>query len=324
MRRLGPHQRLALAAIMFVSACAAGPAPSQVVPREAPEPQPANASTVTAAPSSTQRPAPECDATASLRPGPLPPAGQMPAGSTMERILQRGRLIAGVDQNSYLMGFRNSFTGEIEGFDVDVARQIAKAIFGDEKKVQFKVVTSAERIPVLRSGEVDVVVRTMTITCDRREEVDFSSVYYQAGQRVLVRRNSGITGVDGLADKRVCVASGSTSLNNVVNRVKTTISVPNWTDCLVMLQQGQTDAISTDDTILAGLAAQDPYTEVVGSRFTEEPYGVGIPKGQEDLVRFVNGVLERMRGDGTWGAIYRRWLSTLGPAPAPPVARYRD
>jgi polar amino acid transport system substrate-binding protein len=308
----------------LLSACSAGPAPSEVVPRTAPAPQPAGASTVTAAPSSTAGPAPACDATASLRPGPLPPAGQMPAGSTMERILKRGRLIAGVDQNSYLMGFRNSFTGEIEGFDVDVARQIAKAVFGDEKKIQFKVVTSAERIGVLQRGEVDVVVRTMTITCDRLKEVDFSQVYYQAGQRVLVRRNSGITGVESLQEKRVCVASGSTSLNNVVNRVKTTVSVPNWTDCLVMLQQGQTDAISTDDTILAGLAAQDPYTEVVGSRFTEEPYGVGIHKGQDDLVRFVNGVLERMRADGSWSAIYSRWLGRLGPAPAPPVARYRD
>jgi polar amino acid transport system substrate-binding protein len=317
-------RRLALAALMFVSACSAGPAPSDIVPRDAPEPQPAGASTVTAAPSSTAGPAPACDPTASLRPGALPPAGQMPAGSNMERILKRGRLIAGVDQNSYLMGFRNSFTGEIEGFDVDVARQIAKAIFGDEKKVQFKIVTSAERIPMLKSGEVDVVVRTMTITCERLKDVDFSQVYYQAGQRVLARRNSGITGVDSLTDKKVCVASGSTSLGNVVNRVKTTVSVPNWTDCLVMLQQGQADAISTDDTILAGLAAQDPYTEVVGARFTEEPYGVGVPKGQEDLVRFVNGVLERMRGDGSWSAIYARWLNTLGPAPAPPVARYRD
>lgn len=317
-------RRLTLAVLMFVSACSAGPAPSEVVPRDAPAPQPANASTVTAAPSSSAGPAQSCDPTASLRPGELPAAGQMPAGSNMERIFKRGRLIAGVDQNSYLMGFRNSFTGEIEGFDVDFARQIAKAVFGDEKKVQFKIVTSAERIPMLKSGEVDIVVRTMTITCDRLKDVDFSQVYYQAGQRVLVRRNSGITGVDSLKDKKVCVASGSTSLGNVVNRVKTTVSVPNWTDCLVMLQQGQTDAISTDDTILAGLAAQDPYTEVVGSRFTEEPYGVGVPKGQEDLVRFVNGVLERMRDDGSWSAIYARWLNTLGPAPVPPVARYRD
>ena len=317
-------RRLALAALMLLGACSAGPPPSEVVPRSAVAPQPANASTVSAAPSSSANPPPSCDATASLRPGALPAAGQMPSGSTMAKIAQRGRLIAGVDQNSYLMGFRNSFTGEIEGFDVDVARQIAKAVFGDEKKVQFKVVTAAERIPMLQSGAVDVVVRTMTITCDRLKDVDFSQVYYQAGQRVLVRRNSGITGVEGLADKRVCVASGSTSLGNVVNRAKTTVSVPNWTDCLVMLQQGQADAISTDDTILAGLAAQDPYTEVVGSRFTDESYGVGVPKGQEDLVRFVNGVLERMRADGTWGGIYRRWLTPLGPAPTPPVARYRD
>ncbi|SDJ22841.1 amino acid ABC transporter substrate-binding protein, PAAT family [Lentzea albidocapillata subsp. violacea] len=316
-------RRLALAAVLLLGACSAGPAPSEVVPRSAAAPQPANASTVSAAPSSSAAP-PACDATASLRPGPLPQAGQMPAGSTMATIAQRGRLIAGVDQNSYLMGFRNSFTGEIEGFDVDVARQIAKAIFGDEKKVQFRVVTAAERIPMLQSGAVDVVVRTMTITCERLRDVDFSQVYYQAGQRVLVRRNSGIAGVEGLADKRVCVASGSTSLGNVVNRAKTTVSVPNWTDCLVMLQQGQTDAISTDDTILAGLAAQDPYTEVVGARFTDESYGVGVPKGQEDLVRFVNGVLERMRADGTWSAIYGRWLTPLGPAPTPPVARYRD
>ncbi|MCG8927495.1 glutamate ABC transporter substrate-binding protein [Lentzea sp. DG1S-22] len=317
-------RRLALAAVLLLGACSAGPAPSEVVPRSAPVPQPAGASTVSAAPSSPGAAAPACDATASLRPGPLPPAGQMPGGSAMARIQQRGRLIAGVDQNSYLMGFRNSFTGEIEGFDVDVARQIAKAVFGDEKKVQFKVVTAAERIPVLKSGEVDVVVRTMTITCERLRDVDFSQVYYQAGQRVLVRRNSGITGVDGLKDKSVCVASGSTSLGNVVNRARTTVSVPNWTDCLVMLQQGQTDAISTDDTILAGLAAQDPYTEVVGARFTDESYGVGIPKGQEDLVRFVNGVLERMRADGTWNGMYRRWLTTLGPAPTPPAGRYRD
>ncbi|WP_086664317.1 glutamate ABC transporter substrate-binding protein [Lentzea kentuckyensis] len=317
-------RRLTLVVLLFASACSAGPAPSEIVPGNAPAPQPAAASTVTAAPSSSVGPAPSCDATASLRPGALPAAGQMPAGSTMERILKRGRLIAGVDQNSYLMGFRNSFTGEIEGFDVDVARQIAKAIFGDEKKVQFKIVTSAERIPMLKSGQVDVVVRTMTITCERLKDVDFSQVYYQAGQRVLVRRSSGITGVDSLKDKRVCVASGSTSLGNVVNRAKTTVSVPNWTDCLVMLQQGQTDAISTDDTILAGLAAQDPYTEVVGARFTEEPYGVGVPKGQDDLVRFVNGVLEQMRADGTWSGIYGRWLNTLGPAPAPPAGRYRD
>ena len=172
------------------------------------------------------------------------------------------------------------------------------------------------------AAKYDVVVRTMTITCERLADVDFSSVYYQAGQRVLARRNSGITGVDSLKDKKVCVASGSTSLGNVVNRVKTTVSVPNWTDCLVMLQQGQTDAISTDDTILAGLAAQDPYTEIVGARFSREPYGMAINRAHPELVAFVNGVLARLRANGTWSRLNDRWLGEL--AQRPPAARYRD
>ncbi|GLZ28267.1 putative glutamine-binding protein GlnH [Lentzea sp. NBRC 105346] len=316
--------RLVLLALLL-TACSVGPTePAKITPRAAPPPLPPQASELSEAPTSAPNSAPNCDATASLRPGPLPEPGQMPDGSTMAKIQARGRLIAGVDQNTYLMGFRNSFTGEIEGFDVELARRLAQAIFNDPAKVQFKIVTSAGRIPALKSGDVDVVVRTMTITCQRLAEVDFSAVYYQAGQRVLVRRNSGISGVEALQGKKVCATAGSTSLANVASKGTKPVSVPNWTDCLVMLQQGQVDAISTDDTILAGLAAQDPYTEVVGGRFTEEPYGIGVPKGQEDLVRFVNGVLEQMRADGTWVALYRRWLGQLGPAPTPPVARYRD
>ena len=97
-----------------------------------------------------------------------------------------------------------------------------------------------------------------------------------------------------------------------------------WTDCLVMLQQGQVDAISTDDAVLAGLAAQDPNVEVVGPSMGVEPYGVGIKKENSDLVRFVNGVLEQMRDDGTWERLYDARLRSLGPSPGPPTARYED
>ncbi|MFD1152684.1 glutamate ABC transporter substrate-binding protein, partial [Saccharothrix hoggarensis] len=265
-----------------------------------------------------------CDPTASLRPvGPLPPAGQMPAGTTMARVQARGRLIAGVDQNTYLMGFRNPFSGELEGFDVDMAREVARAILGDPAAIQFKVLTSEERIPALERGDVDIVVRTMTVTCDRWQKVNFSTVYYHAGQRVLVPSNSDVTGIDALGGKRVCATKGSSSLVNVANAPSgpIAVSVPNWTDCLVMLQQGQVDAISTDDTILAGFAAQDPYTKVVGPQFTAEPYGMAFRKPDEDFVRFVNALLERLRADGTWASIHRRWL---GAPPAPPAAVYRD
>ncbi len=102
------------------------------------------------------------------------------------------------------------------------------------------------------------------------------------------------------------------------------MTVPMWSDCLVMLQQNQVDAISTDDTLLLGLATQDPHSRIVGPNMGDERYGIGVAQGNEDLVRFVNGTLERIRRDGTWEKIYDRWLSELGPPPGPPPATYRD
>lgn len=273
----------------------------------------------------------DCNATASFRPdGPPPSPGDMPAGSTMAEIVRNGRLVVGVDQNSYLMGFRNSFTNELEGFDIDVAREIAKAVFGGDddqvdKHIQFRVVTSAGREPALQEGLVDIVVRSMTINCDRWENIDFSAVYYQAGQRLLVQSDAGIDSVADLGGRRACATDGSTSLKNVVAEQPDVVpvAVPDWTDCLVMLQQGQVDAVTTDDTLLAGMAAQDPYLRVVGPKFSAEPYGVGVAKGSEDLVRFVNAVLDRMRSDGTWNRIHQKWLrDALGETAEPPTARY--
>jgi polar amino acid transport system substrate-binding protein len=210
-----------------------------------------------------------------------------------------------------------------------MAREIAKAIFGDPNMIQFKVQTSAQRIPSLQNDEVDLVVQTMTINCERRNDVEFSSVYYVAGQRVLVKKNSGYTGLESLGGKKVCAAKDSTSLANIVNADVTPkpvgMQVAGWTDCLVLLQQNQTEAVSTDDTILAGLRDQDPFTEMVGERFTEEPYGMAMQKNQTDFVRFVNSVLEQLRANGQWLTLYNRWVADLvGPTAGPPAAVYRD
>jgi polar amino acid transport system substrate-binding protein len=248
----------------------------------------------------------------------------------MAEIVARGKLVVGVDQNTLQFGFRDPRTGEIGGFDVDMARQVAKALFGDENAIQLRVLTSSQRIPALTSGEVDLVVQTMTITCERLEDVAFSSVYYLAGQQILVKKDSGYDGIDALADKVVCAAEGSTSLANIVNAdvdpKPVGMQVAGWTDCLVMLQQNQVDAVSTDNTILAGLAAQDPTTHVLPERISDEPYGMAMPRGQDDFVRFVNAVLEQLRTDGTWARIYGDWVAGLLPGvPAvPPAARYRD
>ncbi|MQA26751.1 MAG: transporter substrate-binding domain-containing protein, partial [Micromonosporaceae bacterium] len=265
------------------------------------------------------------DARRSLRPrGSLPKPGRMPADSTMKRIQGDGRLVVGVDQNTYLFGFRDPASGQIAGFDPDIAREIARAIFGDPQKIKFRAMSSSERIPALRNGEVDIVVRTMTITCERWEEVGFSTEYYTAGQRVLVASDSKVKSVDDLVGKKVCAVGGTTSIQEIGRRKAKPVAVRNWTDCLVLLQQHQVAAVSTDDVILAGLAAQDPQTKVVGDAFTDEPYGIAAASDATDLIQFLNAVLERMRRDGTWSAIYGRWLaSTLGDG-SPPPARYRS
>jgi polar amino acid transport system substrate-binding protein len=260
----------------------------------------------------------------SLRPsGSLPGPRKMPSGSTMRKIQERGRLVVGVDQNTYLFGFRDPATGEISGFDADIARQMAKAIFGDPDKIRFRAMTSAERIPAIQRGDVDLVVRTMTMNCERWKDVAFSTEYYTAGQRVLVPSDSTVDSIDDLAGKKVCAVAETTSIAEVARRKAKPVSVGNWTDCLVLLQQNRVAAVSTDDAILAGLAAQDPSTKVVGDRFTGEPYGIAMSKNTPDLTRFVNGVLARMRSDGTWDKIYQHWLApTLGDSSAP-RARYR-
>jgi polar amino acid transport system substrate-binding protein len=250
----------------------------------------------------------------------------MPAGTTMARIAQRGRIIVGADQNAYLLGYRDPATGQLNGFDIEVARQLAKAIFGTPDAIQFRGLNAADRIPAIQNGDVDVVVRSMTITCDRLQQVAFSTEYLTAAQRVLVNRGSGVRGMDDLGGKKVCAARGSTNIPVIQQAAAHPVAVAadNVSDCMVLLQQGQIDAVSTDDSILVGLAAQDPNTEVVGAPLTSNPVGIAMPKAATDLVRFVNAVLDRIRADGTWTAIYQRWFGALGPPPPPPAPRYLD
>jgi polar amino acid transport system substrate-binding protein len=241
----------------------------------------------------------------------------------MAKIRARGFLIAGVDQSTFHFGYLNPLDGKIEGFDIDIVRAIAAAIFGNPKKVEFRAISDAQRIPDVQSGAVDIVAHTTTITCDRLKQVDFSTVYFDAGQRVLVQANSPVTSIAGLGGKKVCATTGSTSIANIKATPShpIAVAVPYWTDCLVLLQQGDVAAISTDDSILAGLAAQDPQTKVVGPRFSSEPYGLAISQQHPDFVRFVNAVLQQLRTDGQWAASYAHWIGT--PAPPPPPAHYR-
>ncbi|MCG8919834.1 glutamate ABC transporter substrate-binding protein [Actinokineospora sp. PR83] len=318
---------LAVAVALAVTACGGGAVPvDRVDVRSVERPQPVGVEVNPPTSTGATAAVPPCDPTASLRPAGKPTPGLMPPGTTMRAIQDRGRLIAGVDQNTFLFGFRDPTSNALIGFDIDRVREIAAAIFGDPDRVQFKVITSAERVDALKRGDVDIVVRTMTATCARWADINFSAIYYTAGQRVLVEKSSPITAVDQLGGKRVCAAKGSTSITKLRDSPAPPdlLAVDNWSDCLVLLQQGQVTAVSTDDTILVGMAAQDPNVKMVGPRFTEEPYGIGIPKQSEDMVRFVNAVLEDSIRTGSWAASHNRWLDRADQPANPPVARYRD
>ena len=327
--RVGSRRIVApLAVVLLVVGLLAGcslfsydPTPLPTKPTAA---QPSSQPTATN-PSTT--PAPCTDALASYEPqGDLPKPGDMPDGSTMRKIQSRGRLIAGVSADTYLLGSRNPLTGQIEGFDIDMVKAVAKAIFGNENAYQLKVITAAQRIPALQNGDVDMVARNMTINCDRWKQIAFSTEYYRSGQKVMVRKGSKATSITDLAGQRVCAPKGTSSMDNLIKLAPKAIAVgaDNHTGCLVLFQQGAVAAITGDDTVLAGLAAQDPYAVVPDQKaFTAEPYGLGFSSRSVDLVRFVNARLAQMRSDGEWTAIYNRWLrAPLGPAPEPPKAVY--
>ncbi|WP_254389270.1 glutamate ABC transporter substrate-binding protein [Streptomyces sp. AC550_RSS872] len=252
------------------------------------------------------------------------------------------RLIVGVDTNSYRWGYLdpNNASGELEGFDIDLVHRIAEDILGDRDAVQFKAIPTSRRIEAIQKGEVDMVVRTMTINCSRIKEVAFSAPYFVTGQQILAPKISAITGYDkSLAGKKVCSAQGSTAYDNLEEGRKNgdlpastdiRTTVPNQLDCLVKLQLGQVDAVVTDGALAASQAAQDPAVELKGGLFTDEYYGVAMKQGSDDLVRQVNRTLENYIEDGGWKASYEKWLHPTmdqgdkeSASATPPEARYK-
>jgi polar amino acid transport system substrate-binding protein len=305
---------LAAAIALSLAACSTSHTPPQAAAGSTP-------TTIT----SPSPPAATCaNPTASFAPSatPLVP-GVFPSGSYMAKIRVRGYLVAAVSADTLLFGFRNPISGKLEGFDIDMVRAVANEIFGNPDKISYKVVTYAQRIPALQSGAADIVADVMTINCDRWKQIDFSSEYFHAGQKVLVSKDSNAQGISDLNGKKVCAAKGSTNIDNLNKNYKKVIAVPvdDISDCMVLFQQGTVDAVTGDDTVLAGFVAQDPYAKIVGPEFTNEPYGLGIAKTHTDFVQYVNAIIEQMRVDGTWTRMYRTWIPTR-PIPPPPQPMY--
>ncbi|MFB9314172.1 glutamate ABC transporter substrate-binding protein [Nocardioides plantarum] len=277
-------------------------------------PRPDDAATTSTSPPTTT----PCDNDGTQLRSYAPDSGPV-GGDAVQAIKARGRLVAGVAADALLLGARNPARNRIEGFDIDMVYAIAGEIFGETdraaldraNRVELKVITAAQRIPFLQDGTVDIVARNFTVTCTRWQDIAFSEVYYQAGQKLLVGLDSGIDGVDDLADERICAPAGTTTVDNLADVAPdaTIVTAPNISACMILFQNGDADGVSSDDTVLAGLAAQDPYAEVLDTApLSKEPYGIGVGQDNVDLVRLVNQVLEDMRRDGRWRASYDTWL----------------
>jgi glutamate transport system substrate-binding protein len=250
-------------------------------------------------------------------------------GSTMAAIVEAGELRVGTKIDQPGFGLANT-AGDPEGFDVEMAKLIAAKMGLSEDQITFTETVSANREPFLQNGQVDMVVATYTINDTRKQVVDFAGPYYEAGQDIMVAAGNpeGIEGPDDLAGKSVCSVEGSTPAENIRTNYPEAelVLYDAYSKCADDLRNGNVDAVTTDNVILTGFVAGDPEAfELVGNPFTKEPYGIGVPKGQDDFRDFINDVLEESFEDGTWA---EAWDETAGSitdteAPEPPkVDRY--
>jgi putative glutamine transport system substrate-binding protein len=241
--------------------------------------------------------------------GSINPEGE--ASKAIEAIKKRGKLVVGVKYDTNLFGLKDPGTGEVNGFDIDIAKAIAKSILGDETKVELKEVTSKTRIPMLNNGDIDAIVATMTITEDRKKEVDFTDVYFNAGQSLLVKKGSQIKTIADLTKGvKVIGVKGSTSVKNIAEKAPgvTVLQFENYQDAFTALKAGQGDALTTDNAILYGMTKQDPNYVMVGGNFTDEPYGIAVKKGETVFAKTINELLAAMKTSGEYDKIYEKWL----------------
>ena len=221
----------------------------------------------------------------------------------------------GVKADTKLFGLMDVKDNTIKGFDADIARALTKRVLGKDATAKFVQVTSQTRIPLLKNGNIDAIIATMTITPEREKQVDFTDSYFDAGQSLLVKKGSSIKSVKDL-NKTGTKVLGVTGANSVENIKKVApkakvLELSDYAQAMTALKSGQGVALTTDNGILYGMAAQNPGYEVVGGTFTKEPYGIAVNKGQTPLKKELNKALKEIEADGTYNRILKKWFGNV-------------
>ncbi len=229
----------------------------------------------------------------------------------LDSIQQRGKLVVGVSSDIVPFGYKNQ-NNEYEGFEIDLAKQIAKLLLYDESKIEFVSVEPSNRIMMLNSGQADMIIATMTITSKRMNVVDFSNPYYNAGQTALVSNNSKIKSLSDLANKKVGVAFGTTAYEGIKEVVPTAtlVGFKTYNQAVEALKSNDIDAFALDDTILIGYAMKDKSLRMLTQKYTQEPYGIAFRKGIESArtLEMVNNFLVVLNTTGALNAMKNKWI----------------
>jgi glutamate transport system substrate-binding protein len=251
-------------------------------------------------------------------------APEFDEGTTMADLAEAGSITIGTKFDQPLFGLVGP-SGEPEGFDVEIGKIIAGKLGISPDNIEWVETVSANREPFIEQGEVDIVIATYTINDERKEVVDFAGPYFEAGQSILVLEgNEDIQSEDDLVGQPVCSVTGSTPAANLKELGAEVIETDTYSNCLEPVRSGQAVAVSTDNVILAGLVDQNPGEfKIVGEPFTQEPYGIGLKKGDDDFRDFINDVLEESYEDGTYEEAWEATAGTVLEFREPPaVDRY--
>ncbi|MEU4178075.1 glutamate ABC transporter substrate-binding protein [Streptomyces sp. NPDC026589] len=253
---------------------------------------------------------------------------ELPDSRTWAKAKKRGYLVVGAKEDQPYLGEKDPASGIYSGFDIEIARMMSASLGFDPKTIRFRTIASANRETALQNGQIDYYVGTYTINDMRKKLVGFAGPYYMAGQGLLVRTDENdIDGPQDLAGRTVCSAAGSTPYQRIAADYPraTLVAYDTYSICVDNLLTFQVDAVTTDDAILLGFAAKAPdEMKVVGKPFSEEPYGIGVPRDDNALRNALNGALEANEKDGNWKKAYEATLGLSGaPAPTPPpIDRY--
>ncbi len=245
------------------------------------------------------------------------------ASGTLDRLKNAEKIVIGVKFDQPGVGEKDPATGEISGFDIEIAKLIAEALGISEEDIEFKETVSANREPFIKAGTVDLVIASYSITEDRRKVVSQAGPYYETGQQLLVREDeTEITGPDALAGKKVCSVTGSTSIKTVQEKYGAEPApFSTYTECVQQLLNNSVDAVTTDGAILLGYASKQPdKLKVVGDPFSQERYGIGFAFGDTQMCEFLRDTLQEIFDDGGWAKAFADTLGKSGvEAPEVPV-----